>query len=122
MSDCLRTYHRADIALDTAPFNGGITTCDALWMGLPVVTLSGGTSVGRAGRSILSNISRAEWIAQTPSDYERIATALAADLPALAQLRAELRGRLRSSPVMDEPAFIAGVENAYRQVWRRWAT
>ncbi len=79
----MRTHHRLDIALDPFPYNGGITTCDALWMGVPVVALSGRTSVGRAGRSILSNIGLPELVARDPRDYVRIATDLAGDVPRL---------------------------------------
>ncbi|HTW95376.1 MAG TPA: tetratricopeptide repeat protein [Tepidisphaeraceae bacterium] len=120
VANYLRTYHRADIALDTTPFNGGITTCDCLWMGLPIVTLSGRTSVGRAGKSIVSNIGQTQWIAATPDQFVQIAADLASDLSRLATLRASLRGMLRSSPVMDEPRFINDIESAFRQMWLRW--
>ena len=91
----IRLYHRADIALDPFPYNGGITTCDALWMGVPVVALSGRTAVGRAGRSILNNVGLSELVAHEPSQYVEIAAQLAGDLSRLEQLRTTLRERMK---------------------------
>ena len=79
-------YQRIDIALDPFPYTGGITTCDALWMGVPVVSLSGRTAVGRGGRSILSNIGLPDLIAYTREEYVRVVTELAGDLPRLSAL------------------------------------
>ena len=90
VAEYLRCYHRADIALDPFPFSGGTTTCDALWMGVPVVTLKGRTAVGRAGPSILSNVGMGEWVAGTKEEYVKIAKDMAEDLPGLAMLRAGL--------------------------------
>jgi protein O-GlcNAc transferase len=119
-SQYVRTYGRIDIALDPFPWGGGITTCDALWMGVPVVSLVGGTAVGRGGTSILANIGLPELIAQTPEQYVKIAVALAGDLPRLAELRGSLRQRMRASPLMDAPRFAREIEAAYRQMWRNW--
>jgi predicted O-linked N-acetylglucosamine transferase (SPINDLY family) len=116
----LQTYGRIDIALDPFPWGGGITTCDALWMGVPVVSLVGRTAVGRGGASILSNVGVPELIARTPEQYVQIATDLANDLPRLAELRRTLRGRMQASPLMDAPRFARNVEAAYRQMWRNW--
>ncbi|MGA2441511.1 MAG: tetratricopeptide repeat protein [Tepidisphaeraceae bacterium] len=116
----VRTYGRIDIALDPFPWGGGITTCDALWMGVPVVSLVGRTAVGRGGLSILSNVGVAELVARTPRQYVQIATELAGDLPRLAELRRTLRGRMQSSPLMDAARFARNVEAAYRQMWRNW--
>ena len=116
----VRTYGRIDIALDPFPWGGGITTCDALWMGVPVVSLVGRTAVGRGGASILSNVGVPELIARTPEQYVQIATDLAKDLPRLAELRRTLRGRMQASPLMDAPRFARNVEAAYRQMWRNW--
>jgi predicted O-linked N-acetylglucosamine transferase (SPINDLY family) len=113
-------YHRIDIALDPLPCAGGTTTCDALWMGVPVVTLAGRTPLARAGVSILSNAGAAELIAGTPEEYARIAADLARDLPRLAFLRSTLRQRMQSSPLMDADRFAQSVEAAYRTMWRRW--
>jgi predicted O-linked N-acetylglucosamine transferase (SPINDLY family) len=112
-------YHQLDIGLDPFPYGGGTTTCDALWMGVPVVTLAGRTAVGRGGVSILSNIGLPELIARDTDDYVRIAAELAGDMPRLAGLRATLRQRMQDSPLMDAPRFARNVEAAYRQMWHR---
>jgi predicted O-linked N-acetylglucosamine transferase (SPINDLY family) len=117
--DYERMHARIDIALDPFPYGGGITTCDALWMGLPVVTLSGTTAVGRGGRSILSNVGLPELIAFSPEEYVRIAIDLSRDLDRLAALRKGLRERMLASPLMDAHGFARDVEAAYRQMWRK---
>ncbi len=119
-SDYLRNWQRVDIGLDPIPYGGGITTCDALWMGVPVITLSGKTAVGRGGRSILSNASLSELVAQSPEEYLQIALALAGDLPRLSVLRAGLRERIERSPLRDAHGFAREIESAYRQMWRKW--
>jgi protein O-GlcNAc transferase len=120
VEEYLRQHHRVDIALDPFPYGGGTTTCDSLWMGVPVVTLAGRTAVGRSGVSLLSNLGLTELIAATPEQYLAIAAAQAADLPSLARLRSGLRPRMRASALMDGPAFTAGLEAAFREMWRRW--
>ena len=115
-----QTYHRADVGLDPFPYAGGTTTCDALWMGVPVVTLAGRTAVGRAGVSILSNAGLPGMIAHTTEQYLKIAADLANDLPHLAQLRSTLRQRMEHSPLMDAPKYARSIESAYRQMWRTW--
>jgi protein O-GlcNAc transferase len=117
-----RQYGEIDIALDPFPFCGGTTTCDALWMGTPVVTLRGRTAVGRGGVSILSNIGLTELIAENKEEYVRIAAELAGDLPRLSALRGGLRERMRNSPLMDAGQFARDMETAYREMWRRWAS
>jgi predicted O-linked N-acetylglucosamine transferase (SPINDLY family) len=116
----VQRYGRIDIALDPFPWGGGITTCDALWMGVPVVSLVGRTAVGRGGASILANVGVPELIAPTPQQYVQIATDLARDLPRLAELRRTLRARMQASPLMDAARFARNVEAAYRQMWRGW--
>lgn len=116
----MQTYGRIDIALDPFPFNGGITTCDALWMGVPVVTLAGATAVGRVGKSILSNVGLPELVARAPEDYVRIAADLAKNRDSLATLRAELRGRMQKSAMMDAKGLAGELESAYRAEWERW--
>jgi len=116
----LQTYGRIDIALDPFPWGGGITTCDALWMGVPVVSLVGRTAVGRAGLSILSNVGLPDLVASTPDEYMRLAVRLANDLPRLKDLHATLRQRMQASPLMDAPRFARNIEVAYRQMWRNW--
>jgi predicted O-linked N-acetylglucosamine transferase (SPINDLY family) len=120
--DYLQSYNRIDIALDPTPWSGGITTCDALWMGVPVVTLSGKTSVGRGGRSILNNIALPELVAHSPDEYVRIAKTLAGDLSRLAELRSTLRQQMQASPLVDAHQFARDVEAAYRQMWRAWTS
>ena len=118
--DYFRTYAQFHVALDPFPYGGGTTTCDALWMGVPVVSLAGRTSVGRGGLSILSNVGLPELAARDADDYVRIARELAGDLPRLRELRATLRERLLSSPLMNAPRFARHVEAAYRTMWQRW--
>jgi predicted O-linked N-acetylglucosamine transferase (SPINDLY family) len=119
-TEYFRQYQRIDIALDTFPYAGGTTTCDALWMGLPVVTLAGQTAISRGGASILSTVGLESLVAQSADQYVRVAAQLAADLPALAALRDGMRARMRASPLMDAAGFARDVEAAYRQIWRRW--
>jgi len=118
--DYFAAYNAIDIALDPFPYNGGTTTCDALWMGVPVVTLAGQLALARAGVSILTNSNLPELIAQSPDQYISIATTLARDLPRLAKLRSTMRDRLTKSPLMDAPTYTHGIESAYRQAWRNW--
>jgi predicted O-linked N-acetylglucosamine transferase (SPINDLY family) len=116
----LQTHHRFDIVLDTFPSNGHTTSLDALWMGVPVVTLRGQTAVGRGGASILSNVGLTEFIAENPEQYLSIAVGLAGDLPKLGELRSSLRTRIERSPLMNARQFAADIEAAYRQMWRNW--
>jgi predicted O-linked N-acetylglucosamine transferase (SPINDLY family) len=116
----IETYHRIDIALDPFPFNGGVTTMDALWMGVPVVTLAGRNGVGRAGATILTNVNLPELIADSPENYVHVAAKLAADLSGLATLRQGMRARIKASPLMNVPQFAQDFEAALRQMWRGW--
>ena len=119
-AEFLRLFERIDLALETFPYNGGTTTCEALWMGIPVPTFPGSSAVSRIGLSILSATGLQELIATSPADYVRLTASLAADLPRLAALRATLRTRMQSSAFMDAPRFARNVESAYRQMWRAW--
>jgi predicted O-linked N-acetylglucosamine transferase (SPINDLY family) len=114
MADYLATYNRIDIALDPSPYTGGTTTCDALWMGVPVVTLAGQRAVARGGVSILSTVGLPELIAKDSDDYVRIATDLARHPMRLS------REQLLASPLMDAPAFARDFEETIRTAWRRW--
>jgi predicted O-linked N-acetylglucosamine transferase (SPINDLY family) len=116
----LSYYHQIDIALDPFPYNGVTTSCDALWMGAPVVTLVGPMAPARTGLSLLSNLGLPEYAAHSEPDYVRICADLAANLPKLADLRQTLRPRMLGSPLMDARGFARYVEAAYRQMWRRW--
>ncbi|HEY8747666.1 MAG TPA: tetratricopeptide repeat protein [Tepidisphaeraceae bacterium] len=113
-------YDQIDIALDPFPWAGGTTTLDALWMGVPVVSMAGDTGVSRGGLSILSNLGMADWVGNSREDYIQIAARAARDLPVLKRLRSEMRQRMSNSPLLDAPRFAAGVERAYREMWRRW--
>jgi len=116
----LRTYHRIDIGLDTVPYNGHTTSLDSFWMGVPVIALAGGTVVGRAGVSQLTNLGMPELIARTPRRYVQIAADLAGNLPRLSELRRTLRARMEASSLMDAPRFARNIETAYRNMWRIW--
>jgi predicted O-linked N-acetylglucosamine transferase (SPINDLY family) len=116
----LETYHRIDIGLDIGPYNGHTTSLDSYWMGVPVVTIVGDTVVGRAGMSQLTNLGLTDLIAKTDDDFVRIAADMAGDLERLKKLRAALRQRMESSPLMDGPKFARGIEAAYRTAWKSW--
>ncbi len=118
--DYLARYREIDIGLDTFPYNGHTTSLDALWMGVPTVTLIGDTVVGRGGLCLSMNIGLPELIAKTHDEYLEIARALASDLEHLSGLRQTLRGRLQRSPLMDGPRFARNFESVYRDVWRRY--
>jgi len=118
----LRNFHLIDIVLDTWPYPGGTTTFDALWMGVPVITMTGRTSVSRAGASILGNLAASEWVTNSPETYVAAATRLATDVRQLARFRLLLRERLRASTLMDAPKFARDMEAIYRELWRRKVT
>ena len=114
-------YHsRIDLALDPFPCNGGTTTCHALWLGVPVVSLAGDSMVGRAGLSILSSIGLEDLVARTEEEYVNIAVALASDIDRLARLRRELHGRYLASPLADGVGYAREIENLFRRAWSAW--
>jgi protein O-GlcNAc transferase len=116
-AEYIQTYHRIDVALDPFPYGGGITTCDALWMGVPVVSLCGRTAVGRGGKSILTNLGLPQLAVDSPEEYVR----LAADAAKWTAIRPFLRQRMSESPLMDAKRFARDVESAYMEMWRKWA-
>ena len=116
----LRAYDRIDIALDPFPYTGTTTTCEALWMGVPVLTLAGRTHVARVGASLLTNIGLTELIAGDEAEYVAKAVALAGDLERLVELRAGMRSRLEASPLTDYAGFTRAMERAFRAMWRQW--
>jgi predicted O-linked N-acetylglucosamine transferase (SPINDLY family) len=116
----LQRHHGMDIGLDPFPYNGATTTCDALWMGIPVITLAGATHVARVGVSQMSNLGLAELIARSPEEYLEIAVRLAGDTQRLSALRAGLRARMAASPLTDAPRFTRHLERTYREMWERW--
>jgi protein O-GlcNAc transferase len=113
-------FAHADLALDPFPYNGGTTTCDTLWMGVPVVTLAGGNSLARCGLMHLANAGLPELVAQTEEQYVDIAVALANDSQRLTGYRAGMRDRLRASPLQDYAGLTRALEGELRGMWRRW--
>jgi protein O-GlcNAc transferase len=109
----LQTYAEVDIALDTYPYNGTTTTCEALWMGVPVVTLAGKTHASRVGLSLLTNLNFPGLVAETEEQYVEIA----ADIPALAEMRQTMRDRMKASPLLDGPATAKAMEAEFRRIW-----
>jgi len=120
--DHLALYSRIDIGLDTFPYNGTTTTCEALWMGVPVITLAGTLHAGRVGVSLLSQLGLQELVAESPQDYLRLARQLAEDLDRLETLRGGLRARMARSSLCDASAFARKVEAAYRVMWQKWCS
>lgn len=118
--DHLALYNEIDIALDTFPYNGTTTTCEALWMGVPTIALKGSSHVGLVGTSILSHVGLHDFIASTPEEYINLAGETCGRLDRLRELRAGMRDRLRKSPLMDGPGFTGKLENTYREIWRTW--
>lgn len=119
-AEMLAQYGQMDIALDPFPFSGGLTTCEALWMGVPVVTLAGETLVSRQSASLLMNLGKTEWVAESPRQYVETALRLAADPAGLEGLRRGLRAQMAASPVCDAGAFTLEIESAYRKIWQAW--
>jgi predicted O-linked N-acetylglucosamine transferase (SPINDLY family) len=113
-------YHRVDVALDPLPYNGGLTTCEALWMGVPVVTCPGETFASRHSLAHLSNVGLTETIARTLEEYVELAVSLASDLPRLATLRSSLRERMAASPLCDGRRFADDLMRVLREVWQEW--
>lgn len=117
LSEHFRAYHQIDIALDTAPYNGTTTTCEALYMGVPVLALEGRTHASRVSAGILAQIGLTDWIASTPDDYVDLAIQKASDIDGLATLRSQLRGRMQRSLLMDAQRFTAAMQDAFRWMW-----
>jgi protein O-GlcNAc transferase len=119
--DEFRALHqRVDIALDSYPCNGGATTCDTLWLGVPVVSLAGAGFRARAGLSLLNTIGLPQLVAHSAAEYVSIAAGLARDPERLQRLRAGLRDAMRRSPLCDAEAYTRDLERIYRGVWREW--
>jgi predicted O-linked N-acetylglucosamine transferase (SPINDLY family) len=118
--DLLAAYNTVDLALDPFPYSGGVTTCEALWMGVPVVTCPGETFASRHSFSHLSNVGLTEFVARDAQDYIDLAVRMAHDLPRLAEIRAGLRERMARSPLCDGPRFAANLTALLRDVWRQW--
>jgi predicted O-linked N-acetylglucosamine transferase (SPINDLY family) len=119
-AELLAVYQRADLSLDTFPYNSGLTTCEALWMGVPVVSWCGETFAGRHGLTHLTAAGLGSLVARDRREFVRIAVDLASNLPRLATLRATLRRRVAASPLCDGPRFAAAFSRLMREVWRKW--
>lgn len=120
ISDHLKHYRHVDIALDTFPYNGTTITCEALYMGVPLITLAGAAHVTRVGASLLTTVGAPELIAETEDDYVALAAALAADTKRLIHYRQNLRGMMERSPLMNPAAITRALEDGYRAAWREW--
>jgi predicted O-linked N-acetylglucosamine transferase (SPINDLY family) len=121
-ADYLTCYHHIDMVLDTFPFPGGATTAEALWMGVPVITLSGNSFLTRQGEGLLRNAGLTDWIARDEEEYLRLALRHAADIPKLAQLRSRLRQQVLASPLYDSSKFADQFAAALREMWLQWCT
>ncbi|MGA3065502.1 MAG: tetratricopeptide repeat protein [Tepidisphaeraceae bacterium] len=118
----LQTYHRIDLCLDTFPYNGHTTSLDALWMGVPVMSMEGQAAVARAGISQNSNLGLAgELVGRGPEEFVSLTVSLAGNLARLSELRKTLRARMSGSALMDGARFARNIEGVYRDIWRRWA-
>lgn len=118
----LNVYREIDIALDPFPWNGHVTSCEALWMGVPVIALLGPVHRGRLAASVLHQVGLEGLVARNPDDYVRIAAGLAGDVQRLEQLRSGLRHQVAASPLCDGPGMAREVEAIYRQLWQHWCT
>lgn len=116
----LGEYGEIDIALDPTPFSGGLTSCEALWMGVPVVTLAGKGPQSRQTYGFLRSLGLLEWTAQTPDEYVKAAVSLASHGKRSTQSRLELRNRMASSSLCDSAEFTRDLEAGYRTMWRQW--
>ncbi|MFA7239779.1 MAG: tetratricopeptide repeat protein [Sulfuricellaceae bacterium] len=119
-AELLASYRRVDIALDPFPYPGGATSAEALWMGVPVLTLAGRRFLSHIGESILQNAGLPEWIATNADDYVARAAWHAGDVQRLATLRDGLRQQVLASPLFDAPRFAHHFETALRDMWREW--
>jgi predicted O-linked N-acetylglucosamine transferase (SPINDLY family) len=116
--DHLATYHRVDMALDTFPYPGVTTSAEALWMGVPVLSMQGDRFLSRTAASIAHTIGLSDWVAQSEDDYVAKAVAFAGDMPKLAALRAGLREQARRSPLFDAPRFAQHFEQSLWGMWQ----
>jgi predicted O-linked N-acetylglucosamine transferase (SPINDLY family) len=119
-SDHLDLYNSVDIGLDPFPYNGTTTTCEALWMGVPVVTLRGDRHAGRVGASIMHHVDLPELVADAKENYVALAIDLANDPDRLVAMRSSLRQHMQDSVIMDTQLFTRSLENTYRQMWIKW--
>ena len=119
-ADHLAAYSRVDVGLDTFPYNGTTTTCEALWMGVPGATLAGQVHAARVGVSLLTDVGMESLIAEDTEDYVALAVQLAQQPDRMTTLREQLRERLRHAPLCDAPGFTRSLEAALRDMWATW--
>jgi predicted O-linked N-acetylglucosamine transferase (SPINDLY family) len=119
-TDYFDEYRLIDIALDPFPYNGGSTTLDALWMGVPVVTLAGRSPLQRTGASILTAVGLPDLVTHSPEQYVTTAVFFAKTVPKIPGSRENLRKAIQASPLMDEIGLVRAAENAFRDMWRTW--
>ena len=119
-NDHLALYNEVDIGLDPFPYNGTTTTCEALWMGMPVIAVLGDRHAARVSASILTRVGLEDLIAADPAAYVRIGTRLAADPARIAHIKSTLRATMAASPLCDAPAFARRMEGAFRRMWTDW--
>lgn len=117
LAEMMQEYGDLDIALDPTPYNGGTTTLQALWMGVPVVTLAGGNFVGRMGASFLDTLGHPDWVAAVEADYVAKALRLAGEINTLRQNRLNLRQQMAASPLCDIKSYVAHLESLYNRAW-----
>ena len=118
--DHLELYNSIDIGLDPFPYNGVTTTCEALWMGVPVITLLGDRHVGRVGASILTNVGLKDFIARDIDSYINLAVKMSANTKKLKEIRMTLRRQMQELPLCDARSFADNVETAYKDMWRNY--
>jgi predicted O-linked N-acetylglucosamine transferase (SPINDLY family) len=116
----LEMYGQVDMALDTYPYNGTTTTCEAMWMGVPTVSLVGSSHASRVGLSLLSRVGLKDFAASTAEEYVGKAVAFSGELENLAKIRTFLRPMMFNSPLCDKKSFTRSLEAAYRKMWRQW--
>lgn len=119
-AEMLAEYAEVDIALDTFPYNGGLTSCECLWMGVPIVALEGERMIGRQTSALLRLLGLNDWIATSRDDYVRLAVEKSLDLAGLARVRAGVRECVAKSPLVNASGFCRDLEAAYRDMWQRY--
>jgi predicted O-linked N-acetylglucosamine transferase (SPINDLY family) len=117
-NEYFEAYQLFDLALDPFPYNGGVTTCDALWMGVPVLAVAGNSYVSRQGAAILTHAGLGEFVADSPEMLVALAKTWGENRDVLAEIRAGLRQQLAKSPVADGPGYVRGLEAALRRAWK----
>jgi len=120
MIEHFKMYGQVDIALDTHPYNGTTTTCEAMWMGVPTISLVGKAHASRVGLSILSRVGLGDFAASTHAEYVAKAIAFSGELENLAKIRTSLRAMMFNSPLCDKKGLARSLEDAYRKMWHKW--